>query len=149
MLARSKQVSFAQVLLILLCGCGAAAPEKPDKLAPVTGTVTLDGKPLGRAAISFIPDGPTKGIGGVGYTDDEGKFEATWREEKGVPPGTYKVVFSRLGLKDGSPVPPDKSAADVGAVETVPAKFSDPAQSQYLIQVPDAGLTQPFDLKSK
>ena len=143
--------SLAPYLLLVsaLVGCGGAKSEKPAKLAPVNGMVTLDGKPLAMAAMTFLPDGETKGIAGVAYTGEDGKFEAKWRTETGIPPGSYKVVVSRLGLPNGSPVPPGQSAADVGAIETVPPRFSDAAQTKLALTVPDTGLTQTFDLKSK
>lgn len=143
--------SLASFMLIAsaLVGCGGAKPEKPEKLAPVNGMVTLDGKPLTMAAMTFLPDGSTKGIAGVAYTGEDGKFEAKWRAEPGIPPGSYKIVVSRLGLPNGSPVPPGQSAADLGAIETVPPRFSDPAQTSLRLTVPEAGLTQTFDLKSK
>lgn len=144
-----RSIASLAFVVLALAGCGGAKSEKPEKLAPVNGMVTLDGKPLTMAAMTFLPDGETKGIAGVAYTGEDGKFEAKWRTETGIPPGSYKVVVSRLGLPDGSPVPPGQSAADVGAIETVPPRFSDAAQTKLALTVPDTGLTQTFDLKSK
>jgi hypothetical protein len=52
-------------------------------LAPVTGTVTLDGKPLKHAIVKFVPivdltKSPRRGLTSFGITDADGKFEMTY-----------------------------------------------------------------------
>jgi len=46
---------------------------------PVSGVITLDGKPYSKAVISFQPvgskDSPNPGRGSSAYTDDNGRFE--------------------------------------------------------------------------
>ena len=46
-------------MLALLAGCGGNS--NLPKLMPVTGTVTLDGKPLSGVMLSFVPIGSTHG----------------------------------------------------------------------------------------
>ena len=58
-----RRYGLAAVLLAALAGCGAPSA------APVTGTVTLDGKALSGAAVMFRPEGATEGLGGSGTTD--------------------------------------------------------------------------------
>jgi hypothetical protein len=48
-------------------------------LAPVTGTITLDGKPLKSAIVKFVPvvdptKGPMRGSTSFGFTDTDGKY---------------------------------------------------------------------------
>ena len=65
------------VLVAVLCafalGCGGG-PE----FVPVSGVVTLNGKPYGKAAVSFQPIGttenPNPGRGSSAYTDENGRF---------------------------------------------------------------------------
>jgi hypothetical protein len=79
---------------IALAGCGGV------KRVPVAGTVTLDGKPLDNAIITFAPDadkGNTASISCSGPVT-EGRYElqttGTTRADSGsgVPPGWYKVI---------------------------------------------------------
>ena len=66
-----------------LAGCGGA---DPNGRLPVTGTVTLDGKPLPDGSLTLVPtgDGPA-----VGATIDRGSF--TIARGEGPPPGAYRV----------------------------------------------------------
>jgi hypothetical protein len=71
----SIRISQAVVVLAtvsLLIGCGKAPPE----IVPVSGTVTLDGKPLANVEVRFIPTVPglDGNMVGSAVTDDEGKY---------------------------------------------------------------------------
>src|SRR5262245_40091564 len=84
-----------------LLGCGAAlvvagCGGDSDKLAPVVGKVTVDGKPLKSGTVSFRPDA-SKGNSSQhqpnGEIDAEGNYEMLVPPaKKGAPPGWYKVV---------------------------------------------------------
>ena len=70
------------------CGGGGDQPE----LGQVTGTVTLDGKPLSGIAVVFQPDSgrPARGV-----TDAEGKYELTYiRQTKGTKVGPNRVEIA-------------------------------------------------------
>lgn len=61
------------VALLLFAGCGERLP-----VAPVSGSITLDGKPLTGASITTQPIGmgsSDPGPGSFGRTDAEGRFE--------------------------------------------------------------------------
>ena len=68
-------------------------------------------------------------------TDADGKYElvtavsgALSEQSKGALAGEYGVVINKLAMPDGSPLPPNLGGADAmeeGAVESVPAKYSD------------------------
>src|SRR3954451_22712547 len=70
-----------RVLLIvsvaMVVGCG----PKPTRIAKVSGRVTLDGKPLPKASVTFAPmatkDRPNPGPTAQGMTDDEGRYQLT------------------------------------------------------------------------
>lgn len=76
----------AAMALAALAGC--AGGRKPTK---VEGTVTLDGKPVSGATVSFLP----LDVGGRpanGRTDQDGHFRLTTIEPgDGALPGEYKV----------------------------------------------------------
>ena len=60
-------------LLAAVVGCSGG-----PKFAPVSGVVTLDGKPYPKAVVSFQPVGtegnPNPGRGSSAYTDENGRF---------------------------------------------------------------------------
>jgi hypothetical protein len=124
------RVPLAVVVLAAgFAGCSGGGGREPT-LVPVSGTVTLDGKPLAGASVSFVPQAGTEGAGAFGTTDAEGRYTLDHRSGKpGIEPGTYTVSFSKMGLKDGSPIPPGKTAADVEAVEQVPRQYTPGFQS--------------------
>ena len=55
-----------------LAGCGGAG-DAPETVA-ASGTVTVDGKPMPRLSVAFIP---TSGKLATGETDDQGNFTLT------------------------------------------------------------------------
>jgi hypothetical protein len=60
-------------MLLALAGCDQGFP-----VAPASGVVLLDGKPLADASITTQPvasDSPNPGPGSFGRTDSEGRFE--------------------------------------------------------------------------
>ena len=70
-----KQIHITNFFLFLVCvvlatGCGSG----DETLAPVSGTITMDGKPLAKAKIDFMPKNGGRPASGI--TDEEGKFSA-------------------------------------------------------------------------
>jgi hypothetical protein len=66
--------------VLSFAGCGETGPE----LAPVTGRITLDGKPLEKADILFQPDGSKPPS--AGRTDADGRYQLAYK--RGVMGGT-------------------------------------------------------------
>lgn len=68
--------------IVTLVGCGNAPPE----IVPISGSVTLGGKPLSKAEVQFLP--LAEGLDGsyiaTGVTDEEGKFSLSLRGDKGA-----------------------------------------------------------------
>ena len=84
-----RKVSLACVtlpLLIVAVGCGSNGTVK------VEGIVTLDGKPLADATVTFhSADG--KGRTAIGTTDAQGNYSLqSYSANDGIVPGDYKVV---------------------------------------------------------
>ncbi len=113
-----KSVSATIVLLVLLVGhfsgCGSGGPD----IASVQGTVTLDGKPLPRADVVFIPTG---GRPAAAETDANGKYVLEFSGgRKGAIPGKSRVEINTArppaANMDGTVTP--------GAKEMVPAKYN-------------------------
>lgn len=134
-------------LLLVLGGC---KDSDTGDLVPVTGTVTLDNKELANAVVRFDPTGETKGQGGIGVTDASGKFVLKQRNGKeGVPPGTYKVIISKLVMPDGSDAPPDATTADSKARELLLPRYSDAQASKIETTVTPGSMHLKFTLRSK
>src|SRR5690606_26456268 len=63
------------LLLIGLAGCsGEGKAESLPETQQVTGTVTLNGKPLAGAMVRFVPNGTTTGVECTGVTDTNGVY---------------------------------------------------------------------------
>jgi len=91
-----RYLAWLLLLPLLLPGCGKSGP----KLAPVSGRVTLDKKPLVDALVTFTPaeTGPTN-IGNPessARTDDQGRYSLKTNQDKrdGALIGTHKVRIS-------------------------------------------------------
>jgi hypothetical protein len=134
--------------VICLAGCGGSTESLLD-IFPVNGTVTVDGEAKQGVTVFFDPQQGTKGTGGGGVSDASGNFTVLYRDREGLPEGTYKVLFSHLVQPDGSPVPKDAMAADVGAVNSLPEKYSDSAKSPITATVTKENEPLKFELKTK
>jgi hypothetical protein len=125
--------------LLLLVGCGEAAPYR---LVNVEGLITLDGKPLPQAIVTFQPIAPagseSAGPGSAGRTDAEGRYvlETVRTDEPGAVVGPHRIII--MPIKFGNNPAPDLPARynsettltlEVGAEGTQSADFqltSDP-----------------------
>ena len=81
---------FVGISILSQWGCGGSG-DQPE-LGQVTGTITLDGKPLGGIAVVFQPE---NGRPARGMTDAEGKYELTYiRQTKGAKIGPNRVEIA-------------------------------------------------------
>jgi hypothetical protein len=82
-------------LSVAVPGCNS----EPSRYV-VAGTVTMDGAPAPKVIVSFVPVESDISGGGIGVTDEAGKF--TIGEElknAGLTKGDYKVTFSQTLVK--------------------------------------------------
>lgn len=90
------------VLLAAVAGCGQSGPQ----IAPVQGRVTLDGRPLAQADITFQPAGAQRAS--IGRSDSDGRYELAYkRGQPGAIVGEHTVnveVSSEL-VKNPPPIP--------------------------------------------
>jgi len=151
---RSVQLGFMAIGgLLLALGCGGPAAPTIPPLHPVQGVVTLDGKPLAEATVTFNPVKSTKGQGGYGSTNEKGEFEIkyTGNDAPGCPEGDYKVTFQKLVMRDGTPLT-DKSppGASAEAKNLVPPKYSKFDDLINVVAIGSGGKTDlKFELKGK
>ncbi|MGV2335940.1 MAG UNVERIFIED_CONTAM: carboxypeptidase-like regulatory domain-containing protein [Planctomycetaceae bacterium] len=146
---------LALTIVATAAGCGGG-PQKiiPEKAVPVTGTITLDGKPLDNARITYYPSSAAQGDGASGTTDSAGKYElqSVFGSEVviGAAPGKYKVVISRMVRPDGTPMPADSQEPPImsGARESIALQYSGFGTSVLSATVATSGGTFDFALKS-
>ncbi|MDR2706893.1 MAG: carboxypeptidase-like regulatory domain-containing protein [Planctomycetaceae bacterium] len=110
-----KKIFCSSILVLLgiipmVIGCDNSAP------ANVTGTVTLDGKPLPRAKVIFSPvDGSRSSIG---VTDSQGKYKLRFSAStQGATVGEHKVEIRTTPTESDSSV-------KIKPVEIVPARYN-------------------------
>ena len=87
----------AAVGVMLAAGCGG-----DSKYVPVSGVVTLNGKPYAGAVVTFQPEGGkgnnNPGRGSVGVTDAQGRFTlATDDGNNGAVIGTHQIKIRTQG----------------------------------------------------
>ena len=102
MLPRSAIVVLATVLLV---GCS----NEEFGIAQVSGTVTLDGKPIAQVAVMFQPlaqgNNINPGPGSFGVTDENGKYslELVGLRKKGAAVGKHQVRFDPYSTEQQDP----------------------------------------------
>ena len=119
---RSPLGRFLLCLAVVVCGCGGNS-----KMAPVTGSVTFQGKPLPNAQVNFAPvsGGPIAS----GQTDSSGRFRlGTMSIDDGALVGQHKISIIARGPprplrpgEIGSGMPGDTSPGD----PLIPEKYFD------------------------
>jgi len=133
----------------MLVGCGGE--NGGEDLVPATGMVKLDGKPIAGVSLTLVPQEGVKGRGGYAVSGPDGAFAfQSDVDVPGVPAGNYRVLMQKYAMPDGSPIPPDASAADAGIVNQLLPIYADPDQSPAYLTFPapdPSGIT--IELKSK
>jgi hypothetical protein len=138
-----RRLGFVVLGCVLALGCGGVTSD----LTPVSGTVKLDGEPIGHAILTFMPE---KGgaHGGTGMSGSDGRYVIVGPQgQKGLTGGSYKVVISRILRKDGTPPPADVPPIESDGVETLPVKYTQQDRTPLIVTV-EPGKPIDFDLKS-
>jgi hypothetical protein len=121
-------------------GCGRGGPT----YAPVSGTVTLDGKPYGDAVVVFLPkatsDNPNPGRSSAGETDGKGHFVLKTDDLKnGAVIGKHLVRISTRGPVmqfDPATGSPDNAPPTVKR-DLIPAEWNTMSEKEF--EVPPGG----------
>jgi hypothetical protein len=141
-------VVFGVGLLFAAGGCGAAPTDAPQvPLHPVTGTISLDGKPIaGAQVVLHALQGSTPGdITPTGVTDEHGFFEiSSYQPKDGAPEGSWSVTVSWPEILPGGGSDPEYGR------ERLPLKYQDPNKSGLVLSASE-DLRDPvvLELKSK
>lgn len=123
-------------LCVVLVGCGET--NELGRL-PVTGSVTLKGKPLDQGTIEFAPTGETGVSGGAMIAAGDYQIPG----DKGLPPGMYTVRISSAAEESGR-VEQAPGESDTVAEERIPAKYN--TDSEITVEVKSDGENK-FDFK--
>ena len=115
---------LAPILLFLLAGCGEDGPALTD----VSGTVTLDGKPVPNATVMFVPSAEG-GSPSYGVTDAQGNYTLMFtRDKEGAMPGrhTVEITTEKLSKQDIEDMRANgEEVAEAEYVE-IPSKYREP-----------------------
>lgn len=137
------------VLLVMVAawglGCGGGSTED---LVSVSGTITLDEKPLEGATVAFIPAKSKQTQPSWGFSDAAGKYHLKTAEGyDGICLGEYRIVVSKLTMQDGSPIPKGSQTGGADGLEIVPFPHCDPRQTKNVAVIEHGD--EVFDLAIK
>ncbi|MEX2027812.1 MAG: hypothetical protein WEH44_10925, partial [Pirellulaceae bacterium] len=124
-------------ILSTALGCG----QDPHRLAPVSGKVTLDSKPLAGALVSYMPDakpGAMPAVTSRGVTDDKGSYTLTTSDDRpGAVVGRHAVrIKTRRALAD-PPAEVLEGQTVQESPERLPAKYN--VRTELSFDVPEEG----------
>ncbi len=119
-------------LVVSIGGCGSSSGDLPD-LAPVSGTVTLDGQPVGSVSVLFES---ASGRAAGGTTDENGRYELYF--SGGVKGAELGVNTVRITTALDHPAPPDYR-------DPIPARYNE--SSELSVTVEPGANTHDFTLQ--
>lgn len=142
----SAALSVALLWLTAGCNFGPRADYHKLDLVDISGTVTLDGRPLPGALVTFEEPDQTFSYG---RTDASGRYRLMLNSEKsGIVPGEKLVRISTTataGEDEGDEEDPDaKTTGGAANPELVPARYN--RQSQLRVTVTGNDSHCDFDL---
>ena len=128
-----QEVLITGCLLLLVAGCGKPPADAPTvPIHPVSGVITLDGKPVegARVVLVNLQGAQASDISPNGITDAEGRFQiSTYSVHDGAPDGGYAVTVSWPEIKN-----PGASEPEYGK-ERLPKRYQMPDNSGLVVTV--------------
>ena len=126
---RQTKPGFGFLFLAILAATGCRS--NPPQVVPVSGVVTLDGKPLAGAAITFEP--VAGGVFGCGSTNEKGEFTlGTFTDTDGALSGVHRISITpdiisppAMGRTPGGEEGLDRRGeSNRGAKSRIPEKYA-------------------------
>ncbi len=137
---RNHLLALLCPLVVAISGCGGG--DGPA-LGTVTGKVTLDGQPVARLVITYIPEG-SGGSPSYGVTNAQGEYTMEFTpDKKGAAIGKHQVTVepgNPMTDENGKPLPDQP-------VVKVPGKYRRPGE--LTAEVKSGANTINFELSSK
>ncbi len=143
---------FRKVAIVTIAVSMAGCGRESFKLAPVSGSVAFEGKPLAKVHVTFMPlssdENPNPGPGSRALTDSEGRFVMTTTTgRKGAVVGKHRVAIeaeqggaaSNAEQSDGAESEDVMRKRVETSLNAIPARYNH--QSTLSIDVPSEGLT--------
>jgi hypothetical protein len=128
------------LVLVSMWGCGGGggggAGYKELKLAPASGVVKLNGKPVENPVVTFYPaEGPSS----VGVGNEQGEFTLKTNGQNGVSIGKCKVTVT--SGSSGAAIPPSdgnemKLVKNKGKLNP---KYASVDKTDLIVEIPEAG----------
>ncbi len=132
------------VCALLICGCSEQTEPRPRTI-PVTGKVTIGGKPLTKGTVTFQPlnsGSQERRRPAISEIDANGVYRiGTFSTGDGALPGDYQVVITSFEND------PTAEEYDAGAkrISAIPERYSNAITSGLLAQVP-TDATEPITI---
>jgi hypothetical protein len=129
-------IRFLTAATLLAAGCSSGGGPS---YVPVTGQLTLGGKPMANAKVTFQPIGsaenPNPGAGSYGKTDGDGRFSlmVVGKDVRGAVAGKHHVEVT---TDDAGAAPIDPNFPDAPQ----PARRAAPRTYTLEVDVPPEGL---------
>lgn len=146
--SNANRAVFA-VVLGFLAGCGGAGAELPAT-SPVSGIVSLGGKPVEGAVVRFYLE-ETTGSPATGVTNSDGKFKlTTFNTNDGAQLGSHNVTVTKVSSGTSGTAEPaiydpeneDPSQfemQDTATENAIPTIYASPASTPLKQTVSEAG----------
>jgi hypothetical protein len=143
---RTAQALGLAAALLVTAGCGG------PKYVKVSGSVTLDGKPLPNTIVSFQPvarDNPNPGRGSSGVTDQGGRYTLSVEPGKeGAVAGNHVVKFATYRkVENFDPALGTPDGVRPKGKDLIPQRYHEPGL-EYTVP-PEGTDKADFELKSK
>jgi hypothetical protein len=139
---RRRGIGPVLLALVVWGGCADSADDLPREA--VSGTVTLDGQPLEKGMIQFIP-AVGRGETQAGAPIERGSYSIPKRE--GPVPGRYMVVITASAGGDAAPGSAPGKAVAVPK-ELIPAEYNTKSTLSFEVKKGEENRGE-FQLKKK
>jgi hypothetical protein len=136
--------------VVLLAAAAAGCAQQGSAMAPASGVVTLGGRPVAGAQVTFMA--PTAARAAYGTTDAAGRFVlSTFGTGDGATPGQHVVTITKPGTDVAAPaMSAEQADAAYSAAMTqasrnaaargdLPARYADAARSGLTAEVTTTG----------
>ena len=154
------RTSLILILFVVFAGCGQST------YPPVSGKVTMDGKPVPSVTVVFTPVGspsaPTPGPYSSGITDEQGNYTLrTRRDDDGAVPGPHRVGVEYANADEMSDLKFQLREADDESKPAIQKQIDElktllksrikvPANVIYKFEVPKEGTSEAnFELNAR
>jgi hypothetical protein len=140
-----------RVLLVFFLVATAGCGPKPVRVAKVAGRVTMDGKPLPKASVTFVPmaskDNLNPGPTAQGITDTDGRYQLSVdTATPGAVVGKCRIYITTI-LSDPAIDERDAGGPVRKLRDKVPARYNMGTELEF--DVPPGGTAEAnFDLTS-